>query len=148
MGTLDQLFQLAWVKHGGRNFSPQTCSTNGWHVPGLRIFTGQDLILRSLYLDPNLLCSVFEDYVPVLKTIKESFQSRKSIPRSRGKGEVLVDAASSWQHRLLGKNIGTFLLLFSPFYQASEICGSPSCPGVKAALFPWFAFSICGLTSC
>lgn len=62
MGMLDKLFQLAWVKRGGRNFSPQACSTNGGDVPGLSIFTGQDLILRSLYLNLNLLCSLFPGF--------------------------------------------------------------------------------------
>lgn len=47
---------------GSKNFFPQTCGAKGWHVPGLCIFTGQDLILRSLYLKLNLLCSVFPSF--------------------------------------------------------------------------------------
>lgn len=61
-GDVGYTFQLAWVKHGGRNFSPQTCNSNRWCVPGLRIFTGQYLMLRSLCLNPNLLCSVFPSF--------------------------------------------------------------------------------------
>lgn len=68
-------FPLARVKRGGRNFSPQTRSTNGSRVPGLRIFTGQDLILRSLYLNLNLLCLVF----PSLENDKRNLSKEENL---------------------------------------------------------------------